>query len=258
MGRPRISETVVSEIEDLYFRNPQQTATQVHRAYKRHNGSLTLSYRKVAQCVSGARQRLDTTEPFHFSEWIAWKDDVESPEERLYLLQVREMLRRMFGSNLHDHQAVWAKRLRPGLTGLSLASQCMMIWMYAYRQVMAHYLRYESPRTDDLDAVLTCQPWMGRADANRFLIPGEPLDVHDFPSLEQYELMDMFAWNIYLHSDDDSVRENTIPRIREILGKHSTWHIEELNRFNVTEIREALAQITATDAMPGDAPFASF
>ena len=183
---------------------------------------------------------------------------MESPEERLYLLQVREMLRRMFGSNLHDHQAVWAKRLRPGLTGLSLASQCMMIWMYAYRQVMAHYFRYESPRTDDLDAVLTCQPWMGRADANRFLIPGEPLDVHDFPSLEQYELMDMFAWNIYLHSDDDSVRENTIPRIREILGKHSTWHIEELNRFNVTEIREALAQFTATDAMPGDAPFASF
>ena len=258
MGRPRIPETVVSEIEDLYFRNPGQTATQVHRAYQRHSGSLSLSYRKVAQCVAGAKQKLCGMEPFPIFEWTAWKSVIESPEERLYLLQVREMFSRMFGSSLYDHQATWAKRLRPALVGLSLASQCMMVWMYSYRQVIAYYLGYENPKTDDLDAVLTCQPWMGRGNANRFLTPGEPLDVHDFPSLEQYELMDMFAWNIYLHSDDEVVRENTIPRIREILGKHSTWHIEELNRFNVIEIREALAQFTATDATPNDAPFASF
>ena len=258
MGRSKISYAVVSEIEDLYFRNPRQTAIQVHRAYQRHSGSMDLSYRKVAQCVAGARKRVVATEPFPFFDWIPWKDDCESPEERLYLLQIREMFRRMFGNNLYDHQSTWAKRLRPGLIGLSIASQCMMIWMYGYREVMAHYLGYNSPKTEDLDAVLTCQPWMGRANANRFLIPGEPLDVHDFPILQQYELMDTLAWNMYLHSEDETVRENTIPRIREILGKHSSWHIQELNQFNVTEIREALAQFTATDASPNDAPFASF
>lgn len=154
----RVSDEVIEQVRELWAKNTQASAHAVMREYFKIYGNEKIKERKILEVVSKAKKEAPE-KPFPFSEWEAWADLAESPEETYFLLLLSYIKQVECGLPLYKHEAKLGKRLRIGLNGLYPYGQYKLVSLYATRQVINYYLN-RPQYTTDLDAFVAFKPWL--------------------------------------------------------------------------------------------------
>ena len=176
MGRPPLASEIVDAVEHTWGKLRHDadrsgmsppTGTQVYQEMKerRRKGGPTVtepSLRKVQQIVRDMKTRGEGR--FDPTEWRPWRgDELEAPEDTHFLLLLCALARRQWVRGLYEHEARWARRLRPALERMSKGQMrtigLELVGMYSVREEVAR-LYNRPPPTGDLDGLFAFPPWV--------------------------------------------------------------------------------------------------
>jgi hypothetical protein len=186
-----IDEEIAKRVRNFWATNPHLSARAVAKEYPTRYRDDNIKERKIIEIVSEAKKAAPRL-PFSYSEWEAWADPAESPEETYFLLLLSHIKQVECGLPLYTHEAKWGKRLRVGLNGLDPYGQYKLVSLYATRQVINYYLGGPDPlkqpkySTADLDAFVMFKPWLPHhnwAAYYRYLVALEA-EVVPFPEVD--------------------------------------------------------------------------
>ena len=137
-----------------------KTRRELYRIYRQKVSSTEIGLSKFNQIVRDLEQA-GPSEPFPHSKWKPWTHPDESPEDSAFLLRIAVIKQADSGTPLYSHEAKWGQRLRVALEGLHPFGQYRLVLQYAFREVVAYWLRDEL-RTLDLDHFIAYKPWLPR------------------------------------------------------------------------------------------------
>jgi hypothetical protein len=161
MAPQGISRGIVEQIERIWGEDPARSALAIRRRYNELTGHRNLvGKRKVQQIVAEVKKRTEGRKAFDRVEWKPWENDIGTPEDTNYLLQVDAWFLMNLGRHLCVHEAKWARRLRAILADLDPRMQIMFIVEYGVREAVAINLQIHPAPTGDLDGLLAFKPWL--------------------------------------------------------------------------------------------------
>lgn len=157
----RLPNDVVEDVERVSVANPSWTGKSVWEEVKRRNGHReVISLRMVYYILA----KLKPPEPINNRvqppvPWQPWEDESVPPMENAYLVLLDTVDRTVYKQTLFAHEAQWARRLMPGLDGLSPFLQLCFCKEYASRERWSR-IKQVPISTRDLDGVLAYKPWI--------------------------------------------------------------------------------------------------
>lgn len=158
MPRPPIDNTVVKTVEDMWSKDPSQSAAQVSRSVRQKLGIGVISPRKVQQIIADVKAR-GGGRPLKRVEWRPWDNESETPEDIAHLLKLDAISLANRGHHLYVHEAKWGSRLRVALEGLSPWQQYLFIRAYSGSEEAAFFLQ-KPIDTWGLDSIVAYKPWL--------------------------------------------------------------------------------------------------
>ena len=200
MARPRISKSIINQIENIWAENQQPTAAMVYILAKpKVQGCPSL--RKVQEIVREAKERAQVVqEDPPLDPWgPGWP---KHPEDIRFLFDLLYCAA-LTGMSVNNRQARWALNLRGlfdnrGLDDKDRVIQTAMclLWasLYANRERAAEVLGQGPPYTADLDGVMMFRIWesteheeryIKEATAKRIIPWGSQEDLDEFRRLRR-------------------------------------------------------------------------
>lgn len=159
----KVSDAIVSAIEDLWGEHPEWSGRAIWDEYKKKSGGRkNLSLRKVQDIVKTEREKAkergaDTT--FPLIEWGLWGGK-EAPEDTGFFLHLDALFLANLRRHIYRHEAQRAKQLRVVMQDMNPAMRFFFILEYGTREVVATNLGRLPARVGDLDGLLTFKPWL--------------------------------------------------------------------------------------------------
>ena len=145
---------------DLSIRGQKLNGVSIHRELVDRHGNEAPHLRTVQNWAKDYRKSFPSVRSEDASrfEWVAWRDNEQSPDEVAYLKLMDIVGQTLIGEKLDETQAKWALKLRDVLDGADPVFSWVIIAQYAWRgNLVSHFGPGEI--TEDLDAVIATCAW---------------------------------------------------------------------------------------------------